>query len=57
MVENLSAVQETWVQSLGCGDPMEKGIANHPSILAWRIPQTEVPSGLQFMDLPRVRQD
>ena len=46
MVENLPAMQETWVQSLGQEDPLEKGIATHSSILAWRIPLTEEPGGL-----------
>ena len=41
MVKNLPAVQETWVQSLGWEDPMEKGMATHSSILAWRISWTE----------------
>ena len=52
-VKNLPAVQETW-QSLSWKDPWEAGIATHSSILAWRIPWTEEPSGLQFMGLPRV---
>ena len=43
MVKNLPAMQETQVQSLGQGDPLEKGMANHFSILAWRIPWTEEP--------------
>ena len=46
MVKNLPAVQETWVQSPGWEDPLEKGMATHSSILAWRIPQTEEPGGL-----------
>ena len=41
MVNNLPAMQETWVQSLGQEDPLEKGMATHSSILAWRIPWTE----------------
>ena len=45
------------VQSLGQEDPLEKGIAAHSSILAWRIPWTEEPGGLQSMGLPRVRHD
>ena len=45
MVKNLPAVQETQVQSLGREDPLEKGMATHSSILAWRIPQTEKPGG------------
>ena len=43
MVKNPPAIQETWVQSLGWEDPLEKGIATHSSILAWRIPWTEEP--------------
>ena len=46
MVRNLPAMQETRVQSLGREDPLEKGMATHSSILAWRIPRTEEPSGL-----------
>ena len=42
-----SAVQETWVQSLGWEDPLEEGMAAHSSLLAWRIPWTEQPGGLQ----------
>ena len=57
MVENLPAVQETWVQSLGQEYPLEKGMATHSSILAWRIPWTEEPGGLQSMGLQRVRHD
>ena len=51
MVKNLSAVQETRVkvQSLGWEDPLEKGMATHCRILAWRIPWTEEPDRLQFM--------
>ena len=55
MVKNLPAMQETWVQSLGQEDPLEKGMAAHSSILAWRIPWTEEPAGLQSMGLQRVR--
>ena len=43
LVKNLPAMQETWVQSLGWEDPLEKGMATHSSILAWRIPWTEEP--------------
>ena len=43
----LPAVRETWVQSLGREDPLEKEMATHSSILAWRIPWTEEPGGLQ----------
>ena len=49
-----TSVQETWVLSLGQEDPLEKGIANQSSILAWRIPWTEEPSGLQSMGSQRV---
>ena len=49
MVKNLPAMQETRVQSLGREDPLEKGMAIHSSILAWRIPWTEDPGGLQSM--------
>ena len=45
MVNNLPAVRETWVRSLGWEDPLEKGKATHSSILAWRSPWTEEPSG------------
>ena len=48
MVKNLSAIQEMWVQSLGWEDPLEKEMATHSSILAWRIPWTEEPGRLQF---------
>ena len=44
-VQNLPAMQETQVQSLGLEDPLEKGMATHFSILAWRIPRTEEPEG------------
>ena len=47
MVKNLHAVRETRVQSLGWEDPLEKGMATHSSILAWRIPWTEEPGGLE----------
>ena len=46
-------MQETWVQSLGQEDPLEKEMATHSSILAWRIPRTEEPGGLQSMGLQR----
>ena len=46
MVKNLPAMWETWVRSLGEEDPLEKGMATHSSILAWRIPWTEEPGGL-----------
>ena len=51
MVKNLPAMQETWVQSLGQEDPLEKGMATHSNILAWRIPGTEEPHGLPSIKL------
>ena len=48
------AMQETWVRSLGWEDPLEKEMATHSSILAWRIPWTEEPGGLQFTGSQRV---
>ena len=51
MVKNLRAMQETWVQSLGQEDPLEKGMATHSNILAWRIPWTEEPGRLQSIGL------
>ena len=56
-VENLPAVLETWVQSLGWEDPLEKEMETHSSILAWRIPWMEEPAGLQSMGLQRVGHD
>ena len=50
MAKNLHAIQETWVQSLGWEDPLEEGMTVHSSILAWEIPWTEKPGGLQFME-------
>ena len=50
-VKNLPAMQETWVQSLSWEDPLEKGMATHSSTLAWRIPCTEEPGGLQSLEL------
>ena len=47
LVKNLPAIQETWVQSLGWENPLEKGEATHSSILAWRIPWTIQPMGWQ----------
>ena len=47
LVKNLPAMRETWVRSLGWEDPLEKGKANHSSILAWRIPWTVQSMGLQ----------
>ena len=57
MVKNLPAMQETQVRSLDWEDPLEKGIATHSSILAWRIPGTEEPGGLQSIGSQRVRHD
>ena len=56
-VKNLPAMQKTWVQSLGLEDPLEKGMATHSKILAWEIPWTEEPGGLQSMGLQRVGHD
>ena len=56
-VKNLPVMQETRVQSLGQEDPPEKGRATHSSIIAWRIPWTEEPDGLQSMGSQRVRHD
>ena len=53
-VKRLPAVQETWVRSLGQEDPLEKEMAAHSRILAWRIPWTEEPGRLQSMRLQRV---
>ena len=57
MVKNLSAIQETQVQSLGWEDPLEEAMETHSSILAWRIPWTEETGGLQSMGSQRVRHD
>ena len=57
MVKNLPAVQKTWIWFLGWKDPLQKGMATHSSILAWRIPWTKEPCGLQFMGLQRVGHD
>ena len=54
-VKNLPAMQEIQVRSLGWEDPLEKGMANHSSILAWRIPWTEEPGGRQSMGSQRIR--
>ena len=53
-VNHLPTMQETWVRALGWEDPLENEMATHSSILAWRIPWTEVPGRLQFMRLQRV---
>ena len=57
MLKNLPAMLETPVQSLGQEDPLEKGMATHSSILAWRIAWTEEPGGLQSMGSQRVGHD
>ena len=56
-VKNLPAMQETWVRSLGWQDSLEKGMATHSSILAWRIPWTKEPGRLRSMGLQRVTHD
>ena len=57
MVKHLPPMWETQVRSLGQEDPLEKEMATHSSILAWKIPRTEEPGGLQSMGLQRVGQD
>ena len=57
VVKNLPAMQETQVQSLGQEDPLEEGMATSSSVLAWRIPWTEEPGGLQSVGLQRVAHD
>ena len=57
MVKNPPAMWETQVQSLDWEDPREEGMTTHSSVLAWRIPWTEEPGGLQSMGSPRVRHD
>ena len=54
-VKNLPTMQETWVQSLAWEDSLEKGMATHSGIVAWRIPWTEEPGGVQSMGSQRVR--
>ena len=56
-VKDLPTMRETWVRSLGEEDPLEEEMAPHSSILAWRIPWTEEPGGLQSMGSQRVRHD
>ena len=56
-VKNPPVMQEIWVRSLNWEDPLEKGMATHSSILAWRIPWTEEPGWLQSMGSQRVRHD
>ena len=57
IVKNPPVAQETQVQSLGGEDPLEKGMAAHSSVLAWEIPWTEEPGGLQSLGSQRVGQD
>ena len=57
MIKSPPAMQETWLGSLGWGDPLEKGAITHSSILAWRIPCTEESGRLQSMRSHRVRHD
>ena len=60
MIKNppvMQETQETWVQALGQEDPLEEGMAIHSRILAWRIPRTEEPGGLQSTGSQRVRHD
>ena len=56
-IKNLPAMQETQVLSLSWKDPLEKGMAAHSSMLAWRIPWTEEPGGLQFVELQKIVHD
>ena len=56
-VKNLPAMQKTRDRSLGWEDPLEQGMATHSSVLAWRIPWSEEPGGLQSMGSQRVRHD
>ena len=57
MVKNLPAMWETWVESLGQEDPLEKGMATHSSVLAWRIPWTEELGDLQSLVSQRIGHD
>ena len=57
IVKNLPAMWETWIRSLGWEDPLEKGMPIHSSILAWRIPWTQEPGGLQSMGSQWVEHD
>ena len=54
MVKKLPAMRDSWVLSLGWEEPLEKGTATHSNILAWRIPRSEEPGGLQSMGMQRV---
>ena len=57
MVKNLPVMQETWVRPLGQEDPLEKEMTTQSSTLAWEIPWTEEPGGLQSMGSQKVRHD
>ena len=57
MIKSLLAMQETWIHSQGWEDPLQKGMATHDSILAWRIAWAEEPDWLQSMDLQRFEHD
>ena len=57
MVKNPPAMRATWIQSLGWEDPLDEGMATHSSILAWRIPWTEKPGGLQSVRSQRAGHD
>ena len=57
MVKKQPAMKETWDQSLGQEDPLKKDLSTHPSILAWRIPWTEEPGGLQSTGLQTAGRD
>ena len=57
LAKNLPAMQETWVRSLGWGNPLEKEMATHSSIIDWKISWTEEPGELQSMGLQRVGHD
>ena len=57
VVQNLPAMQETWVRSLSQENPLEKEIATHSNTLAWKIPWTKEPGRLQSTELQRVRDD
>ena len=57
VVKNFPAMQKTQVRSLGCENPLEKGMATHSSTLAWRIARTGEPGGLESMGLQRVGHD
>ena len=54
---SMQEAQETWVRSLGWEDPLEKAVATHSSVLAWKIPWMEEPGRLQFMGSQRVGHD